>query len=433
MGHSRSFFFMPIGLPGCLNVALRAGLIVTLLSSVARADTWSLTTGDLQSRAVQLRSLSKEGVRFSISGEKLDQVIPLHDFVCMQRTELIAPTTRPDFILLLADGDRLIGKPLRVVDEQLIWLSPAMGELNIRLEQIQLISRGSNAVLPMAVLKEDIVTLSNGDSVAGIFNDCANEAISIQTNTSMRFVPIEKLKSIVFASSLAKATGVGNIESEGGYRVHLNDTSILTATSVTMDGDELTLVPTNKNAKNTAKSVKLPLDEVSQIEQINGPVNWLTAKLLTDNVQAAYLGGEDRWPARFDLSVDGSPLSFDGQLYEHGIGVHAYSRLTFSIDPQWAAFRTQYAIDSPLGWRRPYGDVTVRIKLDGKTVHEETHVNQCKLLPAVVVDCRGNKLLTLECDYGDAGDLQGSLNWLQPAFLRSLPSSVKPIGVNDAK
>jgi hypothetical protein len=40
------------------------------------------------------------------------------------------------------------------------------------------------------------------------------------------------------------------------------------------------------------------------------------------------------------------------------------------------------------------------------------------LSPVITVDLKDAKLLTLECDYGDAGDTQARLNWLQPALLR---------------
>ena len=92
--------------------------------------------------------------------------------------------------------------------------------------------------------------------------------------------------------------------------------------------------------------------------------------------------------------------------------------MTFPIDAGWTAFRTQYAIDSRRDAPRLLADVTVRIKVDGKVVHEQQHVRAGVLSPVVRVDLIGGKALTLECDYGPAGDTQGHLNWLQPALLR---------------
>src|SRR6185369_8072980 len=89
-----------------------------------------------------------------------------------------------------------------------------------------------------------------------------------------------------------------------------------------------------------------------------------------------YFGSAPPWPARNDLAVDGSPLRANGRTFSRGIGVHSYSRLTYEIDSsQWPAFRTQYAIDAGRGGEpRSLADVTVRIKLDDRVVHEQAHI-----------------------------------------------------------
>jgi hypothetical protein len=122
-----------------------------------------------------------------------------------------------------------------------------------------------------------------------------------------------------------------------------------------------------------------------------------------------------------DTAVDGSPLRFGSQVFDHGIGVHAYSRLTYAIDPGWKGFRTQYSIDSSEDFPRPLADVTVRIKLDAKTVHEQEHVRAGLLSPVIWIDLSGAKTLELEADYGNAGDTQDHLNWIEPALVRSIP------------
>ncbi len=61
----------------------------------------------------------------------------------------------------------------------------------------------------------------------------------------------------------------------------------------------------------------------------------------------------------------------------------------------------------------------MRVKVDGKVVHEASHVRAGVLSPVVRVDLAGAKVLTLECDYGPTGDTQAHLNWLQPALLRA--------------
>jgi hypothetical protein len=149
-----------------------------------------------------------------------------------------------------------------------------------------------------------------------------------------------------------------------------------------------------------------------------------------ENVQVPYFGGlgtAGSWPARFDTSVDGSAMQFGGRTFRHGIGVHAYSRLTFAIEPGWARFRTQYAIDQQSDTPRPLADVTVRIRLDGKTVYEHPHVRAGVMSNVVALELNGAKQLTLEADYGDSADVQAHLDWIEPALLRqSAPAASQP-------
>jgi hypothetical protein len=45
----------------------------------------------------------------------------------------------------------------------------------------------------------------------------------------------------------------------------------------------------------------------------------------------------------------------------------------------------------------------------------------------VALELNGAKQLTLEADYGDAGDVQAHLDWIEPALLRQLsPAAPQP-------
>jgi hypothetical protein len=290
-----------------------------------------------------------------------------------------------------------------------------LGSVPIPFNKLLCISRGLNLSVPDEQAKQDIATLSNGDTVSGVFTACADLKITMQADAGPTSLPLESIKRIVFA-----ATGSGGkSDAARAFRVRLADSSILTVAEAKSDGAKLSLTLQGKNAS----TVEVPMTSVLGIEQLNGPVGWLSSMTPTENVQTPYLGGDPIWPARFDRSVDGSPLSFDGHIYDHGIGVHAYSRLTFAIDRQWKVFRTLYAIDSQRDQPRKFADVTVRIKLDDKVMQEEKHFREGVLSPVILLDLSDAKTLTLECDYGDAGDTQAHLDWLQCAFLHEKPEA----------
>ena len=390
---------------------------VLLLAGICRADDWSITTADFQTKSVQLHSLSADGLGVTPTDSKGPQIIPLNQFVSIHRTGTDEPPASP-FTLSLIGGDRFVGAPGPVTHEKLTWISPSLGQMLVPFSRLASISRGLNlAATSVETPKQDVVTLTNGDTVAGVFTDNADSKVTLQTDAGANTIPLESIRHISFA-----ATGPPPAMIAHGYRLHLTDFSIVTAQDTTVDADQVTITLPGKDAV----KVSLPLATVLGIEQLNGPVTWLSSLVPTEEIQTPYLAGAAHWPAKFDLSVDGSPLCFDGEIYDHGIGVHAYSKLTFAIDPQLKIFRTQYAIDSPRDQPRRFADVTVRVLLDGKVVHEQAHFREGELSPVVMLDLNSARTLTLECDYGNAGDTQAHLDWLQPALLRAAPPATAP-------
>jgi hypothetical protein len=379
----------------------------------ARAQDWSITTADLHTQPAIVRALSGDGIRFTPPGSSDDRTIPLDQFVSAQRTAADSPPTAK-FVLLLSTGDRLTGEPAGVESERLTWRSAALGEIPVPLQRLVAMGRGGDVAPPDEPPKQDLVTLANGDSVSGVVTNCTAENVTVQTDNGATDVPIASVTRVTFAAVAARPTPPTH-----GFRIKLADGSAVTTADASFAGEKLTVSLDGKSAR----TIALRLSDVMAIEQLNGPVSWLSSRSPTENVQTPYFGGTPIWPARSDTAVDGAPLRLGTQVFEHGIGVHSYSRLTYAIDPGWAAFRTQYAIDYRSDALRTLADVTVRIKLDDKVVHEQSHVRAGALSSVVLLDLNAAKALTLEVDYGDAGDTQDHLNWIEPVLLRVRPNT----------
>jgi hypothetical protein len=385
---------------------------------------WSIVTSDLNTQPAEVEEFSPDGVRFRIPisgpsagvgsglGSGLEHRVPMSDFVSMHRQPQ-AMHLKSNFMMLLPHGLRLAGEPVGSIDDTLTWKSPALGEIPVPFADLRLISADPDASAPAQPPKQDVVTISNGDTVAGVFLGIDHGTVSVQTSSEVSSVPIDKISSIAFSQSTPET----NTIRRPAYRLHLTDGSIVMVAGAVLQGDDLKITLIGDGAK----SIAIRFATVLEIEQVDGPLSWLSEHPPTENVQAAYFGGGNEWPARFDLSVDGSPLVFNGRLYGHGIGVHAYSKLSFKVDPGWTAFRTQYVTHSRTDAPACCSDVTVRIKIDSKVVYEQTHVHASALSPVLTFNLNGGELLTLECDYGAAADVQAHLDWLQPALIRSLP------------
>ena len=392
-------------------------LFLLACCSPALADSgWLLTTADFRQQSVSLESIKDDGVTITIPGGASAQptVVPFASFLQLDRSTAPRPSNAP-YTLFLLSGDRVGGEPLGIENEQLLWKSPAVGELRFPLKSLKALVRGAQPPTNLDdddERTEDLVLMNNGDSVKGIITALAPDKLTIEGDAALE-VPMESVKVMYFA--LAGNPAAAN--TERAFRVRFSDGSSIAGPGVQSDGKKLVLTLADKSTR------ELPLSLISGVEQLNGPVSWLSSHAPAQTVQLPYFGSL-QWPTRNDLTVGGRPIQFGNRTYSRGIGVHAYSRLDYALDGTYKAFRTQYAIAQED--KRQFADVTVRIKLDGKTVHEQPNVKAEALSPVVLVDVPpGAKMLTLEVDYGQANDTQDRFNWIEPALLREKPAVIE--------
>jgi hypothetical protein len=160
---------------------------------------------------------------------------------------------------------------------------------------------------------------------------------------------------------------------------------------------------------------------VAGIEQLNGPISWLTSRKPAENIYKPFFS--ENFPTRFDRTVaDGRLITEKYPGFHHGIGCHSYSKLVYDLGSGWAGFRTQFAIDSD----SPLADVTVRIYLDDKPAFEEKNVKAGRIYPVVVVPLKDAKTVSLEVDYGENYATEDRFVWLDPALIRRLAPEAMP-------
>jgi len=389
-----------------------------LLPSLAVAQSkWTLTTADFRSRQVELVSLGDGGAK--VSDASGAQTVPWDSLLGLDREANARQQNggaAGKFVLHLIGGDQLRGEPLKLEGETLQWQSPAVGAMGISLRQVSALLRANRSPPAMDQNRtEDVVLLANGDSVRGILSDLTAENLSIQAGGNAVPVPLDSVAAVLFASTATSGAGQ---PAGRAFRVRLDDGSTVTAPTIKSAGETLVLTLDSGDAR------ELPLASIEGIEQLNGPVSWLSSRPPSEVEHTPLL--ETPRPARMDRTVAGNPIRFGERNFARGIGVAPYSRLRWALDdtaggelPGYAAFRTQYAIDGT----GPYADVTVRIKLDEKTVHEKKNVVAGVLSPVVVIPLDGQaKSLTLEVDFGENCAVQDRLNWIEPALLK--PSAV---------
>ncbi len=389
-----------------------ASLCLALPALWAAADAgWILTTADLHQQTVALEQIGPEGARVRPVGAAQPLTIPYDSLLQIDRTSPSQPGGAT-FSLILLNGDRMAGRPMSVKDELLTWHSPLLGQMTVPLKRIRALVRGGTVLDDLdKPPSEDVIRLGNGDTTKGIVTDLSETKIAIQTTSPIE-IPLETVRWVQFALA-AKPTPL----SERVFRVRLSDDSLISATSIVVHDERINLVLPD------APSREIPLAAAVGIEQLNGPVSWLSSREPLQVVQIPFFGGVP-WPTRMDATVGGKPIQFNDRVYRRGIGVHAYSRIEYALDGTYEAFRTQYAVAQEE--KRQFANVAVRIKIDGKTVHERASVGPDQLSGVVVLDLpRDAKRLVLEVDYGQANDTQDRFNWIEPALLRKRPARIE--------
>jgi len=379
---------------------------------------WTLTTADFQSQRVDLDSITAAEILVAPGTRQRSsppEHIPFTRLLVLQRSERLAPVAAAPFIVNLNGGDSAAGQPLGVDAEKLSWMTPSLGKISLPLKNVGAIVRAGAAArsAPTTRQTDDAVELLNGDSLRGIIATLDATTITIQQPGGEKTpVPLESVLRITFASTAPPAGASGaSAARPRGFRVSMTDGSAITCSRVQLarGADQPLQIVVASDPANTRS---IPLAGVAAIEQVNGPVIWLSSIEPAESISNPMF--DLPWPARMDRAVDGSPIRFGDRVFAHGIGVHSYSRLMFNIDTDFKSFRTQYAVAGD--WS--YANVNVRIKLDGKLVHEKTGFRSGQLAPPVQIDVSGHKQLILEVDYGQNYDVQDRFNWIEPAFLR---------------
>lgn len=366
-----------------------------------------LTTADFKTEQIALKGIDATGIKVTSTNSDQPRTVSLDQFLDVQRSGAAPSATGAKFVLQLSGGDKLLGEPVNLTAEALVWQNPTLGEVSVPTSRMLGITRGPAVALAPAG-REDIVTLANGDSVHGIIASMTADKVTVQTaGNANSDVPLSSVATINFAAT------PGGTATQHGFRVRIDDGSSLVGPGARLEEGNLVLT--------LAKSVerKISLSHVTAIEQVNGPVSWLSARPPSEMIYYPFIGPSRQPAAYMDRRWDSSqPIEFKGEPFAHGIAVHAFSRLTWPLDGKYAAFRTLYAIEGDSN----LADVTVRIRLDGKVVYEKKQIRAGALSDPIALDLDGAKTLTLEVD-GGAAYAQDALDWIEPALVKSKPSA----------
>ena len=338
------------------------------------------------------------------------------EIVALRRLDSPTPAWPRDPHLLLANGDRIAGKPVGIDGSFLLFRTDgnrAEGE-RLRfpltvcsilwLRSPDTVGRERVSSLLTGERTDDQIVFQNGDVLAGVLTgiDASKSELIVDVNGTKRTAAMGKVAAIAFNTKLARLR-----KPVGSYwHLVLTNGTRLTLVSATIEKRELRGQTMYKDP------VYVSLSNVAALDTYQGGAVYLSDLKPTRYDYRSYQGERHEWVA--DRSLDGAELQLRAPsgtaTFDKGLAVHGECVLTYTLDGKYQRFECQVGLDPQRGKR---GSAIVRILVDDR----ESKVNDGKpitlangMLP-VRVDVSKARQLKLIVEWGDAGHVGDRVNW----------------------
>jgi hypothetical protein len=336
-------------------------------------------------------------------------------------------TPGPDDVeLLLRTGDRIVGLLGDPQAEEIRLVSPSLGAVTIPFEnvdQVRFLAHRAEWPKSVGKIDNDALFKVSGDRPSGTVKTIGRGEIVYRHERLKRDVTLATKDTLVVAF-VATRNSTPAPPSSLYAIVQLTDGSEIRATPKSYGTGGLTFVDLHGTERTVAAG------KVAGLYFKNGRVIYLSdlqASKVDENPN--YIRGPEPLPG--DLSFpwqrdanagDGGRLRIRGQEFRKGIGVHARSSLTFTIDGGFSRFQAVAGIDDHairLTGQDPVGNVSFVVLGDGKVLERRDGVTSRTAAISLNVDVRGVKELTLKVEFGEDRSGQGDFaDWALARIIR---------------
>lgn len=247
----------------------------------------------------------------------------------------------------------------------------------------------------------DHILLTNGDVVRGFVTAVTGDGITIDGELGDTLIANRLVVALVLA------TPVDSPENPRYAVLRLRSTGRVTAGELSWKDDRV-------NAKlQFGPSVSFDAKRIVRMDLVGGKWEWLARHRPISYEHTPMLALY--WDFVPDRNVLGKTLMVNGETYQHGVGVHSRSSLTYDLQGRYREFVTSFGIDDDSG---SMADVTVAILVDGKRRFSQTNVRRGELFGPVRLDVARANRIELIVDFGENGDLQDRFDWIEAALIR---------------
>ena len=369
------------------------------------------TTVEKDSTTGQLKALSlRDGLIVRTDSDD-ERRIPLIDLVRITTSARLAERDPRNITLTLTDGDVLYGRIGESTGETMLLETADVGRLSVPLDVVAGMNsaQASSSAFGESVDwldrvradTEDCILLTNADVVRGFVTGINADGVAIESSLGETTIPHRLVLAVRLASQPSAKIDSPHII------VTLGRSGRLTATDLEWSDSVV------EARLRFGERIRIEAERIVSIDVVGGRWEWLAQHQPISYEHTPMLSLD--WKYVADRNVLGGPISVAGRSFEHGIGVHSRSSLTYDLQGAYTQFVTSFGIDDDSG---PYADVSVLILVDGKRRFAQEHLRRGQLSDPLRLDVTRAKRIELIVDFGDNGDLQDRFNWVNPALIR---------------
>ncbi|MBD3675484.1 MAG: NPCBM/NEW2 domain-containing protein [Planctomycetaceae bacterium] len=398
-----------------------------LLAASDSAPTWVITTATGEKHEAEALNIAHRnlllGRRQQLKKFEPDQILSI-----ARRNEKplagVSSLVRRGCRVSLSNGDRYFGRLIDLTDtaitlDPFLKASPESGEteqetfLSFPLEYVlelnwfreTMRSGMDRSTASSQPVNQDLITLSNGDRIAGELTEFSATALQLETENGSREIQVEAIQSLRLNPELVIAVPASSSQ----ILVRLQDGSRITSESLDLvDFNQLRL----KTSFSKPWSISLShLKSLLVLDEARRP---LSTREPADVKYTPFLSQVPLWQA--DRNVLGQPLRMQSVEYLTGLGMHSQTELTWNLQPDDLTFLAEIGLDD---LTEGAGSVRFEVLTNDEVVFESGLVRGGTPPRSISIDLADKQTLTLRVLFGEQGDVQDRADWGHALILKS--------------
>jgi hypothetical protein len=358
-------------------------------------------------------------------GTKVLRKLGADEWLSIRQAGLDLPPLPSDEQIVLASGDRIPARNLRLDDEKLRFRHPDLDggkESVVPIAAVAMVWRlATDGTVRAAHQRNDLllskrmrdtILLRNGDRIEGTLEALSATEVEVEVARKKVVAKWPQVSAVLLSTDLTEKARPKE------SRAWL----VLSATERSPGGRFAVVAPNCDGATFSAKTtfgaiLRVPIERVVSLDLMAGDIVQLSELTPSEYTYTPYL--DEKFPYRIGTNVMGRDLLLGGSCYDKGVGLHAGGRISYLLGGKFRLFDALVGLDDLDGRE---GAVRIRLLLDGKAVDlGKTAWTSRDGAVRISVDVAGAKEMTLVVESGANRPIRGVVDVVEARLIRASP------------